>query len=154
MRLSTLVVFAGSAVARPSRPAREERHRDYDLDFPSVDGFDKAKVHRSKGGNAVCVSGFVPVTASTDKNLKLDIPLPKNQTQVTEFWVESFTAGSTFAEDIVEGKARVEGTWDVYSTLCVPAHGDKAEGVQILTHGVGVCCLSFISLWVVVERKC
>lgn len=145
MRLSTLIVFAGSAVARVSRPARDNRPRDHDLDFPSVDGFNKAKVHRSKGGNAVCVSGFVPVTASTDKNLKLDILLPKNQTQVTEFWVESFTAGSTFAEDIVEGKASVEGTWDVYSTLCVPAHGDRPEGVQILTHGVGVCSPSIKS---------
>lgn len=139
MRLIDLVILAGSALARPPRPARDELLKKTDQDFPGKDGFNKAKVHQSKGGNAVCVSGFVPVTASTDQNLKLDIPIPKNQTQVTEFWVESFSAGSTLAEDIVLGKASVSGTWNIYSTLCKPANGDKPTGVQLLTHGVGVC---------------
>lgn len=138
MRLSDLVIFVGSALARPPRPSRDEVAAKPNLGFPDIDGFGKAVVHMSKGGNAKCVSGYVPVTASTDKNLKLDISLPKNQTQVTEFFIEYFSAGSDLAETVVLGNASVSGTWNIYSTLCVPNDEGKPTGVQLLSHGVGV----------------
>jgi hypothetical protein len=105
---------------------------------PSSSGFQRATFHKSNGGNAVCVSGYVPVTATTNDNIKLDLSLPKNQSDVTEFFVASYSVGSTVAKDITLGKATVSGTWNIYATLCTPELNLKPQGVQLLTHGVGV----------------
>jgi len=106
--------------------------------IPSFSGFNQAFYHLSAGGRASCVSGYVPVTASTDNNIKLDISLPKNQSQVTEFFVASYSVGSTVAQGVNKGKATVSGTWNIYATLCTPSLNTKPKSVQLLTHGVGV----------------
>lgn len=88
------------------------------------------------------MSGYVPVNASTDDNIKLDLSLFNNQTQVTEFFLASYSAGSTVAKDINLGKQTVSGTWNIYATLCTPKQNTKPDGVQLLTHGVGVSPLT------------
>jgi hypothetical protein len=105
---------------------------------PSTSGFNQAVPHLSTGGKATCVSGYVPVTASTNNNIKLAISLPKNQSQVTEFFVEEYSVGSTLAQDVNQGKQTVSGTWNIYATLCTPLLNAKPKSVQLLTHGVGV----------------
>ncbi|KAK4506535.1 hypothetical protein PRZ48_000267 [Zasmidium cellare] len=107
---------------------------------PSTHGFNNATVQPARGGLAVCVSGFVPVTASTTKNIKFNYPLPKNQSQVTETLLESITSGSTASMQIMEGMESVNGTYDIAATLCIPANstaGKDVKGVQLLTHGIG-----------------
>ena len=105
---------------------------------PSTSGFNQAFPHLSTGGKATCVSGYVPVTASTNNNIKLAISLPKDQSQVTEFFVEEYSVGSTLAQDVNQGKQMVSGTWNIYATLCTPLLNAKPKSVQLLTHGVGV----------------
>jgi hypothetical protein len=144
MLVSTLSLLAGGVSAGAVLPAAEY-HQSIDSsikqllpEYPSSSGFKGAFTHKSNGGHAICVSGFVPVTASTNNNIKLDLSLPNNQSQVTEFFVASYSAGSTVAKDINLGKATVSGTWDIYATLCTPEQNVKPKGVQLLTHGVGV----------------
>lgn len=164
MLLPTISLLAGSVAAGAVLPAAERRQSfgfGFGLDlpfgsssnqdssnqgssnqgnttFPSSSGFNQASTHLSTGGNATCVSGYVPVTASTDDNLKLDISLPANQSQVTEFFVAEYSVGSTLAKNVVLSKATVSGTYNIYATLCTPLQNVKPKGVQLLTHGVGV----------------
>jgi len=139
MRVSTIGLLTGSiaapAVTALPGPLGDAVHGL--LASPQVSGFNIPTFSMSKGGHASCVSGYVPVTASTKDNLDLDISLPKNQSQVTEFFVASYSAGSTVAKDINKGKATVAGTWNIYATLCTPKENSKPDGVQLLTHGVG-----------------
>jgi len=143
MRVSTLSLLTGS-IAAPAAFALPGPHGsigkivDGLLSGPgSVSGFKLPTLHTSKGGHASCVSGYVPVKASTDDNINLDISLPKNQSQATEFFVAAYSAGSTVAKDVNKGKATVSGTYSIYATLCTPKDNSKPHGVQLLTHGVG-----------------
>lgn len=152
MLLPTISLLASSVAAGAVLPDLERRQSfgfGIDLPFgsssnkgisisPSTSGFNQAFPHPSVGGKATCVSGYVPVTASTDNNIKLDISLPTNQSQVTEFFVAAYSVGSTVAQDVNKGKATVSGTWNIYATLCTPFDNVKPKGVQLLTHGVGV----------------
>lgn len=160
MLLSTISLLAGSVAAGAVLPDIERRQSfgfgiGVDLPFgssstqgsssnqgpsivPSTSGFNQAFPHLSTGGKATCVSGYVPVTASTNNNIKLAISLPKNQSQVTEFFVEEYSVGSTLAQDVNQGKQTVSGTWNIYATLCTPLLNAKPKSVQLLTHGVGV----------------
>lgn len=107
---------------------------------PNTSGFKNATIHPARGGLAVCVSGFVPVHASTSKNIKFDFPMPKNQSQVTEALLESVTSGSTASQMIMEGMEHINSTYDIAATMCMPANATDmggVKGVQLLTHGVG-----------------
>jgi pimeloyl-ACP methyl ester carboxylesterase len=139
MRVSTIGLLTGS-IAAPAVTALPGPHGDVVhglLASPQISGFNLPTFSMSKGGQASCVSGYVPVTASTKENINLDISLPKNQSQVTEFFVAAYSVGSTVAKDINKGKATVSGTWNIYATLCTPKDNPKPNGVQLLTHGVG-----------------
>lgn len=144
MRVSILSLLVGSVTAGAVLPAAEYREHtnpprnQVDLKHPSSSGFKDATFHKSNGGHATCVSGYVPVKASTNNNIKLDLSLPKNQSEVTEFFIAAYSAGSTVAQDIALGNATVSGTWNIYATLCTPEQNVKPKGVQLLTHGVGV----------------
>lgn len=150
MRVSTLSLLIGSVASGAALPPPgppKPIHERYTSGHLSGAGFKQATPHKSNGGQATCISGLVPVTASTDDNIKLDISLPNNQSQVTEFFVAAYSAGSTVAEDINDGQATVSGTWNIYATLCTPKN-KTPKGVQLLTHGVGVssvCALSRIA---------
>ncbi|KXT11848.1 hypothetical protein AC579_4274 [Pseudocercospora musae] len=105
---------------------------------PSTTGFENATIHPARGGLAVCVSGSVPVTASTSKNLKFkNLELPKNQSQVTGAFVDLVSSGSTVMQDIMDGTQSVNGTYRIGATLCTPANNTRPDQVQVLTHGVG-----------------
>jgi hypothetical protein len=104
---------------------------------PNTAGFGiNPSVLPSRGGEAVCVSGHVNVTASA-MNLKFNYEAPMNQTQVTETFLEYVTQGSTFQTSIMAGMQPVNGTFSIGATLCTPGNNTKPAGVQILTHGVG-----------------
>lgn len=70
-------------------------------------------------------------------NLKFNYDTPKNQTQVTETFLEYITQGSTFMKQIMGGMQEVKGTYQIGATLCTPGNNTKPSKVQILTHGVG-----------------
>jgi hypothetical protein len=163
MLLSTISLLAGSVAAGAVLPDIERRQSfgfgiGVDLPLgstnqgsssnqgnsivPSTSGFNQAFTHLSTGGKATCVSGYVPVTASTNNNIKLAISLPQNQSQVTEFFVAEYSVGSTLAQDVNQGKQTVSGTWNIYATLCTPLLNAKPKSVQLLTHGVGVSLTS------------
>ncbi|CAK4032900.1 alpha beta-hydrolase [Lecanosticta acicola] len=103
---------------------------------PSQQGFSNATIHPSRGGLAVCVSGLVPVQA-TAMNMRFNLSLPTNQSQVTEMFVESVTSGSMAMQKIMEGTQMINGSYQIGATLCTPANNTKPSGVQILTHGIG-----------------
>ncbi|WPH05082.1 Hypothetical protein R9X50_00798100 [Acrodontium crateriforme] len=132
MRAST-VLFAASSLAVASAtggllPAG--------VKTPNTNGFKDPIVHLSKGGRAVCVSGYIPVEAFTDKGLKFNFEVPETQIGLTETFLEYVTPGSGFMDKITDGMMSINGTYQMYSTLCTPAHS-MPKGVQLLTHGVG-----------------
>ncbi|KAI7222727.1 alpha/beta-hydrolase [Hortaea werneckii] len=100
-------------------------------------GFKFAEHSTSRGGKAECVSGIVPVQASTSKNVKFNYQLPENQSQVTETFLDYVTPGANFLPSITAGENTVNGTYKIGATLCVPSDGSVPKSVQLLTHGVG-----------------
>ncbi|KAI7538658.1 alpha/beta-hydrolase [Hortaea werneckii] len=100
-------------------------------------GFKFAEHSTSRGGKAECVSGIVPVQASTSKNVKFNYQLPENQSQVTETFLEYVTPGANFLPSIIAGENTVNGTYKIGATLCVPSDGSVPKSVQLLTHGIG-----------------
>lgn len=104
---------------------------------PSSTGFNDSTTGVSRGGSAVCVSGTVLITASTTSNIKFNLAIPQNQTQLTEYLLEDITSGSPFTKDITGGKVSAAGTYTIGATLCTPANDTAPKGVQLLTHGVG-----------------
>lgn len=104
---------------------------------PASNDFKVTNSGASRGGSARCTSGYISVTASTDKNMALNFELPKNQSQVTETFIEYVSSGSPFPKLVAGGSNKVSGTWRIGATLCVPANNTTPKGVQLLTHGVG-----------------
>ncbi|KAK3643836.1 hypothetical protein LTR56_009930 [Elasticomyces elasticus] len=104
------------------------------LQGPDQSGFINATVHTSNGGFSVCVSGLIPVQASAT-NYKINLDVPKNQTDTTELWLKLSTPGSTFARDAVTGTNNVSGTFNMAATLCVPADNLAPKEVHLATHG-------------------
>lgn len=103
---------------------------------PNTEGFTNPIVQPSRGGShAICVSGTVAVTASS-QNLKLNYPLPANQSQVTNTFVEFVSDGNPHVPQVFGGQQNVSGTYNIGATLCTPATGDVSS-IQFLTHGVG-----------------
>ncbi|KAK4542509.1 hypothetical protein LTR36_006761 [Oleoguttula mirabilis] len=133
----TLFALAGGAAAQsfissnPGGAILAGRHA------PSIAGFRNATVSISRGGLAVCVSGTITVTANTTSNIKFNLEIPQNQTQLSESFVELSTSGTPVTEEIVGGLLSAAGTFTIGATLCTPADNTKPKGVQLLTHGVG-----------------
>lgn len=116
------------------------------LQSPSTAGFGlNPSVLPSRGGEAVCVSGIVPVQASA-MNLKFNFETPANQSQVTETFLQFVTQGEGFMKNLMGGMQAVNGTYEIGATLCTPGNETKPEGVQILTHGVGFDRTYWVSL--------
>lgn len=126
--IASLAVLAGAAPTRGVLPAG--------LQGPDSTGFQNATIHVSKGGQAVCVSGIVPVTASAN-NFKLNFDVPQSQAEATQAFINVFTPGSSFAAQLVSGTQEVSGTYEISATLCTPANITNPSEVQFLTHGVG-----------------
>lgn len=129
----TFLAFAGLAAAQSmttggALPAG--------INAPNTAGFMNPTVQPSRGGAAVCVSGTVPVRAQAE-NMMFNFTVPANESDVTDTFLKYITQGSTFATSIMEGMHNVSGTYNISSTLCMPANGSAPNGVQLLTHGIG-----------------
>lgn len=107
------------------------------LTAPNTAGFLNPTIQPSRGGGAICVSGNVTVNASTSKNLRFNLQAPMNESQVAGLWIDYITSGSPFAETLMAGTQNVSGSYNISSTLCMPANGTNDTTVQFLTHGVG-----------------
>lgn len=90
----------------------------------------------SAGGNSYCIAGNIKLTV-TAQNLQLNYTESSNQLAVTELIVELLQVNSTFAQRVVTGPRSITGTYNIYSSLCVPANATaarKIDTVQFLTH--------------------
>ncbi|KAL9109463.1 MAG: hypothetical protein Q9187_008161 [Circinaria calcarea] len=107
----------------------------------SQEGFDNASVTSSTGGEAVCITGNVRVTASTNANVNLRIPEPTNQTEVTEGVVQYLQVNNAGLAVLVNGgPSTVSGTYTINAKLCFPnswSPGNSSKTIQFLIHGFG-----------------
>lgn len=90
----------------------------------------------SAGGNSDCISGNIKVTVTT-QNLQLNYSESSSQLAVTSLIVELLQVNSTLAQRMVIGPRSITGTYNIYSSLCVPANATaarKVDTVQFLTH--------------------
>lgn len=101
-----------------------------------MSGFRNPSIQSSVGGQAICISGTVDVTASA-KNIRVNSQEPANQTVVTELIVENLQINSTLSKRLVGSENLVSGTYGIYSQLCFPNGTINATTVQFLIHGVG-----------------
>lgn len=104
---------------------------------PSTSGFTQSTIQPSRGGLSVCVSGIVPVQASTSMNMAFNFAVPDNQTGVTQTVLSMITGGSPFMQQLMAGTQSVNGTYNISATLCTPANNTTPKTVEILTHGIG-----------------
>lgn len=100
-------------------------------------GFNNPVISHSAGGAAICIQGNIPVTATTTKNIKLNLDIPANQSVATEIFVNNLQINSTYLASITQGTATVSGTYDINAKLCYPAAGLNATTLQFLIHGIG-----------------
>ena len=97
-------------------------------------GFRNPTIQSSVGGQAICISGVVDVTASAN-NVHINSQEPADQVAVTELILELLSGNSTVAEKLVGRKNPVTGTYGIYSQLCFPNGSINATSIQFLTHG-------------------
>lgn len=74
----------------------------------------------------------------TASALKLNFPIPANQTIVTETFVEYLQINSQLLANVVQGNTTINTTFSINAQLCYPK--DKAINatfVELLTHGIG-----------------
>lgn len=132
MRSSTFLLSASGATAALAAPLDERAPC-----IGNTCGISLPVIAPSTGGHATCISGYVDVNATTNKNIKFNYPIPANQTVVTETFLNTITPGDPFAQQIQQGQANVSGTYKIAVTLCTPKNNNKPTHVQFLTHGVG-----------------
>ena len=106
-----------------------------------------AQIISSAGGNAICVTGIVPVAVSAT-NTKILYSGPPNNMAATELFVQITQVHSTIETTTNGGPTVVSGTYNIFSKLCFPANATLAsqvQTVQFLTHG-GTLDLSYWDL--------
>ena len=99
-------------------------------------GFESPSIESSVGGQAICISGIVDMTASAN-NVNVNSQEPANQTDVTELVVENVQINSTLSKRLAGSLQNVSGTYGIYSQLCFPNGTINATTIQFLIHGVG-----------------
>ena len=101
-------------------------------------GFKDPSIQSSVGGQAICISGTVDVTASAN-NLQINMEQPANQSVVTELLLETLQLNSTVGKRLVGNQNNVSGTYGIYSQLCFPSTTGtiNATTIQFLIHGAG-----------------
>ena len=103
------------------------------------EGFDDASVALSTGGRAVCITGNVRVTASTNANERILLREPANQVEVTENIVEYLQTNSRLAVEANGGASTVSGTYTINAKLCYPkgwSPQKSSNTLQFLVHGI------------------
>lgn len=114
------------------------------LSSPQINmaGFINPQITYSQGNHAICVSGTVPVQASTHANARLDIPSNLTTDQATQLILDLNNANSSnYLAATIGDTTTVSGTWNISSRLCFPVNNftvstAKPSQVQLLTHGV------------------
>jgi pimeloyl-ACP methyl ester carboxylesterase len=99
-------------------------------------GFVTSKFHESANGNAVCVTGLVPVQAESTNSRFLS-QLPSTQAEVTQTVLNFALNATAFLRSVADGTRDVGGTYNISSTLCLPADDTSVNTLHFLTHGVG-----------------
>jgi pimeloyl-ACP methyl ester carboxylesterase len=102
----------------------------------STAGFLDPSISYSSGGAAVCVSGIIPVHASTGNNLNLNLPDNITNTQAVDLVLGLNTANSTLAATVAVSQQQVGGEFNISAQLCYPASSQNTSVVEFLTHGV------------------
>jgi pimeloyl-ACP methyl ester carboxylesterase len=135
---STAMVLATPVLAASVVQATTERPSFADNPTAYMMGFESPRTQLSVEGDAICISGNIPVKASAI-NVHINSQQPANQSAVTELLLEIFQSNSTIVKQLVGRKNPVSGTYNIYSQLCFP----KATGtintttIQFLIHGAG-----------------
>ncbi|APA10419.1 hypothetical protein SS1G_07093 [Sclerotinia sclerotiorum 1980 UF-70] len=111
-----------------------------------VSEWSNSTVQHSQGGNALCLSGKVPVPViATTTNLLL--PELASQTEITQIFQELLQSHSNIINTTYGGTSRINSTFKVDATYCVPSYEEtnfsvmtnsSAKTIQILTHGMGL----------------
>jgi pimeloyl-ACP methyl ester carboxylesterase len=137
MYLASLTVLGSVLAQARSIPSLHARG-DSAASGLNGQGFTDPVFHLSAGSQSICVSGIIPVTASTNKGIDYNYQLPSNISELTNDVIESVTPGSPFPKQVIAGTNKtITGTYDIYSTLCVSANqtGSIPSTVELLTHG-------------------
>lgn len=141
--MRSMILFAAMALgtcvsAAPTNATTQPQTSFAEIPTGYMMGFKNPSIQSSVGGQAICISGTVDVTASGN-NFQIKSEEPANQTAVTELLVETVQINSTTAQQLVSGQHLVNGTFAIYSQLCFPnATGAiNATTIQFLIHGSG-----------------
>ncbi|KIV79572.1 hypothetical protein PV11_07124 [Exophiala sideris] len=142
MRSRTFVAaaaLAASVIAAPTDATAKRQSSFADIPTGYLQGFKNATIQSSIGGQAICISGMMDVTASAN-NTEIKLPDPANQTEVTERLAEFVQINSTLGQQALGGVNPVNGTFGIYSQLCFPAITGtiNATTLQFLIHGSGL----------------
>lgn len=135
--LPAAMALTTCAFAAPTKGTPTTQPSFANIPIGYVAGFRNPSIQSSVGGQAICISGTIDVTASA-KNLQINYQEPANSTEVTELLVETFQINSTVSKRLVGSeKNHVSGTYGIYSQLCFPNSTINATTVQFLIHGLG-----------------
>lgn len=112
---------------------------NYDLkaNLDSPFNFFNQSYGSSADGKAACLWGKINVTASAS-NTRLLLKSPASQAELTQTTVDMAQAGSNYLQRVTGGPHQVNGTFQIFSKLCVPNNATVASNVQtlqFLSHG-------------------
>ncbi|KAA8568755.1 hypothetical protein EYC84_007749 [Monilinia fructicola] len=107
------------------------------IDNSLVSNWKEPAVTHSKGGNALCFSGKVPVPIKAITT-KLLLPEPSSQEDVTQIFQELLQSNSTIIATTYGGTSIIDKTFQIDATYCVPTSYSSVKTIQILTHGIGL----------------
>lgn len=110
---------------------------DLKMNLHSPFNFSNQSYGTSANGKAACVSGKINVTASAS-NTRLLLKSPASQAELTQTTVDMAQAGSNYMQRVNAGPNQVNGTFQIFSKLCVPNNASAASNVQtlqFLSHG-------------------
>jgi pimeloyl-ACP methyl ester carboxylesterase len=111
--------------------------------FLTTTGFTNPTWSYSYGGNAICVSGTISISAVAT-NAKILWDGPKNNFELTEWLTDFMRLDSTLFGRMFGGEQTISDTFDIFGKLCAPATTDMSnttsgsevpDTIQILTHG-------------------
>ncbi|KAI1629492.1 Alpha/Beta hydrolase protein [Exophiala viscosa] len=133
------MALAAGAIAAPTSTIAKRQLSFVDIPTGYLQGFKNPTVQSSAGGQAICISGMVDVTASAN-NIQIKLPDPTNQTEVSERIAEFLQVNSTLGQQALGGPNPVNGTFGIYSQLCFPAATGtiNATTIEFLIHGAGL----------------
>ncbi|QSZ30917.1 hypothetical protein DSL72_000475 [Monilinia vaccinii-corymbosi] len=93
----------------------------------------KATVAYSQGGNAICLSGNVPIPVKATTT-KLLLPRPSGQEDVTQIFPELLEISSTIIATNYGGTFTINQIFQIDATYSVPRSHSCVKTLQILTH--------------------